>query len=101
MRIRLNPDEFALSNFGTGIVLEIDMAEKEARFEDNVPGKFYVDENCIDCDLCREIAPDFFSRNDDEGHSFVYAQPKTNGEVEICLEAMNDCPVEAIGEDGE
>ena len=77
------------------------MAEKEAKFEDNVPGKFYVDENCIDCDLCREIAPDFFSRNDDEGHSFVHAQPKTGEELELCREAMNDCPVEAIGEDGE
>lgn len=77
------------------------MAEKEARLRENTPGKFYVDENCIDCDLCREIAPAFFSRNDDEGHSFVHAQPSTDEELEQCREAMNDCPVEAIGEDGE
>jgi len=77
------------------------MAELEAKFSDNVPGKFYVDENCIDCDLCREIATDFFARNDDEGHSYVCAQPKTPEDLELCIEAMEDCPVEAIGDDGE
>ena len=76
------------------------MAEKEAKFSDNVQGKFYVDENCIDCDLCREIAPAFFTRNDDEGHSYVHAQPNSDEELELCKEAMDDCPVEAIGDDG-
>ncbi|MEQ9824347.1 MAG: ferredoxin [Puniceicoccaceae bacterium] len=77
------------------------MAEKEAKFSDNVPGKFYVDENCIDCDLCREIAPAFFTRNDDEGHSYVHVQPTTEEDFELCREALNDCPVEAIGDDGQ
>ena len=77
------------------------MADKDSRFSDNVAGKFYVDENCIDCDLCREIAPAFFTRNDDEGHSYVFAQPKTKEEAELCMEALNDCPVEAIGDDGD
>jgi ferredoxin len=76
------------------------MADKTAKFSDNVSGKFYVDENCIDCDLCREIAPGFFTRNDDEGHSFVHAQPSSDRDIALCLEAMNDCPVEAIGDDG-
>ena len=47
------------------------MADVESKFEDNTPGKFYVDEECIDCDLCREISPTMFHRNDDGGHSFV------------------------------
>jgi hypothetical protein len=34
-------------------------------------GKFYVDQQCIDCDLCRETAPSFFTRNDEGGYSFV------------------------------
>lgn len=76
------------------------MAEKEAKFSDNVSGRFYVDENCIDCDLCREIAPRFFARNDDEGHSYVTAQPQSAEEVALCTEAMDDCPVEAIGNNG-
>lgn len=77
------------------------MAEKEDRYEDNVAGKFYVDDQCIDCDLCRETAPNNFTRNDDGGHSFVYNQPTTDEEKEQCIEAMEGCPVEAIGEDGE
>ncbi len=77
------------------------MAEKEDRYEDNVAGKFYVDDQCIDCDLCRETAPNNFTRNDDGGHSFVYNQPTTDEEKEQCIEAMEGCPVEAIGDDGE
>lgn len=77
------------------------MAEKEDRYEDNVAGKFYVDDQCIDCDLCRETAPNNFTRNDDGGHSFVYKQPTTDEEKEQCIEAMEGCPVEAIGDDGE
>ena len=79
----------------------ITMADRDARFGDNAQGKFYVDENCIDCDLCREIAPSSFTRNDDEGHSFVYAQPTTPEDMALCREALDDCPVEAIGDDGE
>ena len=37
------------------------MADVGSKFEDNTTGTFYVDEECIDCDLCREIAPQFFT----------------------------------------
>lgn len=77
------------------------MAEKEEKNEKNVPGKFYVDSNCIDCDLCRETAPDFFVRDDDEGVSYVCKQPDTDAEVSLCQEALEGCPVQAIGDDGE
>ena len=43
------------------------MADVGNKFEDNTRGTFYVDEECIDCDLCREIAPTIFNRNDDGG----------------------------------
>jgi len=76
------------------------MADKEEKQPENVPGKFYVDEQCIDCDLCRDHAPDFFTRSDDGGYSYVYKQPSTEVEVEICEEALSECPVEAIGNDG-
>ena len=52
------------------------MAEKENKYEDNAAGKFYCDEECIDCDLCRETAPENFKRNEDGGYSFVYKQPE-------------------------
>lgn len=76
------------------------MADKTNKLADNVPGAFYVDDQCIDCDACRETAPDFFKRNDERGYSFVYRQPQTEDEKSLCLEAMEGCPVEAIGQDG-
>ena len=30
------------------------------KVESNVAGKYYVDSNCIDCDVCRETAPENF-----------------------------------------
>jgi ferredoxin len=76
------------------------MAEKENKYEDNAAGKYYCDEECIDCDLCRETAPENFKRNEDGGYSFVYKQPENDEEEALCVEAMEGCPVEAIGSDG-
>ena len=77
------------------------MADKTDKTSGNVPGKFYVDSNCIDCDLCRENAPNNFSRNEDDGVSVVSKQPENDEEMEQCNAAMEGCPVEAIGDDGE
>jgi ferredoxin len=41
----------------------------------NVPGKFFVDDQCLDCDLCRDIAPNNFSRDDARGVAYVSRQP--------------------------
>ena len=76
------------------------MAEKDDKYPDNAAGKYYCDEQCIDCDLCHETAPDNFKRNEDGGYSFVYKQPENEEEEALCVEAMEGCPVEAIGEDG-
>ena len=76
------------------------MADADNKYEDNATGKFYVDEECIDCDLCRETAPNNFTRNDDGGYSFVTMQPDSEEEEGLCREAMEGCPVEAIGDDG-
>ena len=75
------------------------MANKEDKYEDNVKGKFYVDTECIDCNLCRETAPDNFADHED-GYSYVYKQPTEQGEADACIEAMVGCPVDAIGDDG-
>jgi ferredoxin len=76
------------------------MADITHRYLDNVTGKFYVDDQCIDCDLCRETAPNNFTRNEDGGYSFVFKQPTSSDEETLCKEAMEGCPVEAIGNDG-
>jgi len=77
------------------------MANKTDKWKDNAGGKFYVDQQCIDCDLCRETAPAFFKRHEEGGYSFVHTQPTTEEEVHLCMEALEGCPVEAIGNDGE
>jgi ferredoxin len=76
------------------------MADVANKYPENVPGKYYVDNQCIDCDLCRETAPDNFKRNDDGGYSFVYKQPASPDEEARCKEAKEGCPVEAIGDNG-
>ena len=76
------------------------MADVANRYPENLAGKFYVDNQCIDCDLCRETAPSNFGRNDDGGYSYVYKQPTTPDEEKLCKEAMEGCPVEAIGDNG-
>ncbi len=77
------------------------MAELSDKYSDNVAGKYFVDIECIDCDLCRETAKDNFTRNEDEGYSYVYKQPENEDEEQLCKEAMEGCPVEAIGDFGE
>jgi ferredoxin len=76
------------------------MADKTAKVGKNVEGAFYVDSNCIDCDLCRQTAPDHFERSEEDGYSYVYKQPDTEEEIALCREALEECPVEAIGDDG-
>ena len=76
------------------------MADLEDKNPEGVAGKYYVDSQCIDCDLCRETAPDNFQRSDEEGYSYVFKQPENGEEEALCIEAMEGCPVEAIGDDG-
>ena len=77
------------------------MADIDAKWPENASGKFYVDDQCIDCDLCRETAPDFFTRDEDGGYSYVHAQPSEQEGIDQCMEALEGCPVEAIGDDGD
>jgi ferredoxin len=75
------------------------MAELSQRLSENVTGRYFVDNTCIDCDLCRETAPGNFARNDARGFSFVSMQPNRPEEETSCRQAMEECPVEAIGID--
>ena len=77
------------------------MADKNDRYDENVPGKFFVDKSCIFCGLCSSIAPDNFKESADGTHDFVYKQPASDGEVAASKDAMAQCPVNAIGDDGD
>ena len=76
------------------------MAALNERFLGNVAGAFYVSSACIDCDMCRSTAPQFFSRHDENGYSFVHRQPVTPEEFVQADEARRECPTETIGHDG-
>jgi ferredoxin len=73
------------------------MSNLKDRLPENAPGRYYVDSQCIDCDVCRDIAPDNFARESVKAYSYVYKQPENEKEEELCREAMESCPVEAIG----
>jgi len=80
------------------------MSDLNERFEQNVPGKYYITKSCIGCTLCSEIAPEYFMENTDAelavGHCYVYNQPETKAEISICEEAMDVCPADAIRNNG-
>ncbi|PCI25305.1 MAG: ferredoxin [SAR324 cluster bacterium] len=77
------------------------MATTKGKLPENIPGQFYVDEECIDCNLCEEIAPNNFLGNPEEGYHYVIKQPSTKEEEELVRDALDSCPTEAIGDDGE
>ena len=78
------------------------MANKADKWHTNIAGKFYVDQQCIDCDLCRETAPSFFTRSDEGGHSLRATSSRPPKRTSpYAWRALEGCPVEAIGDDGE
>ena len=71
------------------------MAKLAERLPENVPGDFYVDRSCIDCDACRRIAPAVFEEG--RGNSYVHAQPRTDEDRHRALMALVACPTSSIG----
>lgn len=71
------------------------MANVALRLSENVPGDFFVDSTCIDCDACRQIAPNIFAENGDT--SIVFHQPETSEETKRALMALVACPTGSIG----
>lgn len=71
------------------------MALPELRLGENVAGDFFVDSTCIDCDLCRQIAPETFSSAGDQ--SIVHSQPRTAEQEFAALKALVTCPTASIG----
>jgi len=71
------------------------MANVALRLPENVPGDFFVDSTCIDCDACRQIAPETFSQDDET--SIVYRQPRSEVETKHALMALVACPTASIG----
>ena len=75
------------------------MANRADRYPENVSGRYYVDHQCIDCDLCRTVAPLNFVRHEGGGYSYVYKQPSGPEQEAACKQARDECPVDAIGDE--
>lgn len=71
------------------------VADQARRLPQNVSGEFFVDDTCIDCDACRQLAPEVF---EDSGEfSFVYAQPQSEQAIRNATRALLACPTGSIG----
>jgi len=77
------------------------MSKFENRYPLNVPGKYYIDSDCTDCDLCRFHAPANIRRDERTGISYVFKQPATPKETEAVELGVGGCPTEAVGNDGD
>lgn len=71
------------------------MANPGKRVPENVPGDFFVDSTCIDCDACRQIAPSVFGEA--AATSFVKTQPVSATDRRDALRALLACPTGSIG----
>ncbi|MCA1826535.1 MAG: MBL fold metallo-hydrolase [Myxococcales bacterium] len=72
------------------------MAQRQLSVVQNAPGELFVDSSCIECDTCRELAPDVFGSTD-SGQSFVQKQPGDDAAWVRALQAVVSCPTASIG----
>jgi glyoxylase-like metal-dependent hydrolase (beta-lactamase superfamily II)/ferredoxin len=71
------------------------MARPDLRHPGNAQGPWYVDERCIDCGTCRDIAPATFS--DLGPQSVVGHQPEDPAAEQGAWLAAQACPTQSIG----
>lgn len=71
------------------------MADPALALPSNVPGDWFVDTTCIDCDACRQIAPRTF--HDAGESSAVFRQPESAEEFLEAQKALITCPTSSIG----
>lgn len=67
------------------------------KLKENIQGAYYVTDACIGCNICSEIAPNNFRTDPIQGYDYVFRQPRTDIEEQLCIEAMDICPTNAIG----
>jgi ferredoxin len=67
---------------------------------EELSAEFFVEERCIGCMVCAEIAPETFVPQADPETVAVGRQPLDAEAVIRCEEARELCPVDAIGRRG-
>lgn len=71
------------------------MARPDQRHSRNADGEWFVDQRCIDCDTCRELAPEVFV--DIGSQSVVGHQPDAPAQERAAWLAAVACPTQSIG----
>ena len=71
------------------------MANLQHRLPENVPGDFFVDSSCINCDTCSQLAPAIF--RDHGQQCSVHHQPINGAETRLAMMALVACPTGSIG----
>jgi glyoxylase-like metal-dependent hydrolase (beta-lactamase superfamily II)/ferredoxin len=93
IRVRL----FTQVAIGRDVGPSLGVARRSDRIPENADGDFFVDRSCIDCDLCRQIAPEVFGRSHLRAQSYVTAQPHDARTQHRALMALITCPTSSIG----
>ena len=76
---------------------------QRVRRPENAPGGFYVDSSCINCDVCRRLAPSTFSKVGPQ--SAVHRQPASPASLDdpvtlAAAAALVSCPTASIHAEG-
>ncbi len=66
----------------------------------NAPGKYFTTPECDGCAYCAAIAPENFDYDKNTNAYFVTRQPRNRGEEDLVIEAIEDCPLDAIASNG-
>jgi len=74
------------------------MADERKAVPQNVPGEFFVDTTCINCDTCRQLARSNFQ--DAGEYSSVFQQPDSEEQRRQSTRALLCCPTGSIGTRG-
>ncbi len=71
------------------------MANIHQRLPENIPGDFFVDASCINCDTCSQLAPTVFRDHGEQ--CSVHHQPVNDAEIRLAMMALVACPTGSIG----
>ncbi len=63
----------------------------------NAPGKYFTTAECDGCAYCASVAPENFDYDKGSNSYIVTRQPRDKTEEELMIEALEDCPLDAIG----
>lgn len=77
------------------------MEERNKKYPMNVKGPYYIDDGCVGCGTCCNLAPELITMGEGAVQSHVFKQPVGEEEIGHAEEALRFCPVKAICNDGD